>query len=225
MANPKMSGIYEIVNIASGKRYIGSAKSFARRWNVHRCRLRRGNHHSAHLQNAWNKYGEEGFQFRILRLCEIGDLVVVEQELIDTLRPEYNMSPTAGSTIGVEFSPERRAKISAALMGRKRDPAVVEASASKLRGRKLPEGRIAHLIGNLHALGSKHSDEVCAAKAERQRQRYESGTLSRERPPEYREKIAASLRGRKLSPEHRAKVAAAMTGKKRGPYKKKAATE
>lgn len=225
MAAPKMSGIYEIVNVTSGKRYIGSAKSFARRWGVHRCRLRKGTHHSAYLQNAWNKYGEGSFEFRVLIFCEVEDLVAVEQEAIDTLRPDYNMSPTAGSTIGVEFSPERRAKISAANKGRKRDPALVEATASKLRGRKLSAERVAHLIGNTHALGSKHSDDVCAAKSERQRRRYEDGVVSRERPPEYRAKIAASLRGRKLTPEHRAAVSAAMTGKKRGPYKKKLAEE
>lgn len=225
MADLKMSGIYEIVNLANGKRYIGSAKSFARRWAVHRCNLRKGKHHSAYLQSAWNKYGEANFEFRILNTCDVSELVAAEQEAIDTIRPEYNMSPTAGSTIGVEFSPERRAKISAAHKGRKKDPAVVEAGAAKLRGRKLPAARVAHLIGNTHALGSKHSDEVCAAKAERQRRRYAEGTISRERPPEYREKIAASLRGRKLSPEHRANVAAAMRGKKRGPYKKKVATE
>lgn len=225
MADLKMSGIYEIVNRANGKRYIGSAKSFARRWAVHRCNLRKGKHHSTYLQSAWNKYGEANFEFRILNTCDVSELVAAEQEAIDTIRPEYNMSPTAGSTIGVEFSPERRAKISAALKGRKRDPAVVESTASKLRGRKLPAERIAHLIGNTHALGSKPSDEVRAAHAERQRRRYEDGILSRERPPEYREKIAASLRGRKLTPEHRAAVSAAMTGKKRGPYKKKAVTE
>lgn len=225
MADLKMSGIYEIVNLTNGKRYIGSAKSFARRWAVHRCNLRKGKHHSAYLQSAWNKYGEDCFEFRLLKVCAIEDLVSVEQEALDTIRPEYNMSPTAGSTIGVEFSTERRAKISAAHKGRKRDPAAVEASASKLRGRKLPPERIKHLIGNKHAMGQTFSDERRAAMAASTRDQYENGGRSRDRSPEYREKIAASLRGRKLTAEHRAAVSAAMTGKKRGPYKKKAATE
>ena len=51
------SGIYEILNTANGKRYIGSAVHFARRWYLHCWKLNRGEHHSAKLQNAWNKHG------------------------------------------------------------------------------------------------------------------------------------------------------------------------
>lgn len=61
MADPTDSGIYAIVNLANGKRYIGSAKSFARRWYMHRRELGLGKHHSRHLQRSWTRHGAEGF--------------------------------------------------------------------------------------------------------------------------------------------------------------------
>jgi DNA adenine methylase len=59
-------GIYEIANRVNGKRYIGSAAYFNKRWSQHRHQLRRGTHHCAHLQRAWTKYGESEFVFRVL---------------------------------------------------------------------------------------------------------------------------------------------------------------
>lgn len=262
MAGASISGIYEIVNLVNGKRYIGSAVSIHRRWREHLRHLRAGKHKNRHLQAAWSKYGEEAFAFMVLAECEPQRLIELEQDAMDRMAPEYNISPTAGSNLGFKFSEESRAKLSRATMGRGkgvprdpalvartaeahrgkvrppetgrkisekltgrvRDPAHVEATASKLRGRKRSPEAVKHLIGNKHACGQTFSDERRAAMAASTREQYENGR-SRERPPEYREKIAASLRGRKLTPEHRAAVSAAMTGKKRGPYKKKAVTE
>jgi group I intron endonuclease len=59
-------GVYSITNILDNKRYIGSTKkSFNSRLRQHINKLNKGNHHCLHLQNAWNKYGEENFSFTI----------------------------------------------------------------------------------------------------------------------------------------------------------------
>lgn len=225
MAKPIITGIYEIVNVANGKRYVGSAKCVTTRWRMHQWQLRKRIHANAHLQSAWDKYGEQSFEFGMVMACAAEDLLSQEQAAIDRLAPEYNKCPVAGSTRGFVFTAESRAKISAAHKGKRRDPALVEATAAKLRGRVLPPERVAHLIGNKHAAGTVHTEEHRARLAEITREAYASGKRSRERPPEYREKIAASLRGKKLTPEHKAAVSAAMLGKKRGPYKKKPAAE
>lgn len=52
------SGIYCIINIKNSKRYIGSSKNIRQRLWTHRACLRHNNHENAHLQAAWNKYGE-----------------------------------------------------------------------------------------------------------------------------------------------------------------------
>lgn len=85
-----ISGIYAIVNTVNGHRYIGSAVDVQRRWDKHKAELRRGNHHSRHLQNAWNKYGECSFSFLLLRKVEDqSKLLLNEQEFINSRRPEY----------------------------------------------------------------------------------------------------------------------------------------
>src|SRR5579884_2546151 len=73
-------GIYAIVNTVTGERYIGSSSKITERFTDHRWNLRRGTHHSASLQKAWNTYGEDKFLFIILEeVLDIADLESVEQ--------------------------------------------------------------------------------------------------------------------------------------------------
>lgn len=112
------TGIYSITNVLSGKQYIGSAVSFARRWARHKRHLRSGNHPNRKLQAAWAKYGEDSFIFEKIAFCPITDLLAVEQVRIDGLRPHYNLAPTAGSQIGIRYGAEHRAKLSVLHTGR-----------------------------------------------------------------------------------------------------------
>ena len=58
--------IYKIRNLLNGKFYVGSAQDTRTRFRQHRRLLRKGAHHCKHLQNAWNKYGEELFKFEVI---------------------------------------------------------------------------------------------------------------------------------------------------------------
>ena len=58
--------IYKIRNLLNGKFYVGSAQDTRTRFRQHRRLLRKGTHHCKHLQNAWNKHGEELFKFEII---------------------------------------------------------------------------------------------------------------------------------------------------------------
>lgn len=207
------SGIYEIVNKLNGKSYVGSAVNMISRWNGHRMYLRRGLHHSRHLQAAWNKYGSEAFEFRRLIICDRRDLLVYEQIAINAIRPEYNTLLIAGSSIGWKPTPETRAKIGAKARGRKWSPESIAKLSATTTGRKLAPEHAAKLIGNKHAAGRKHTDEW-----KRQASIRNTG-VKRPKSPEYRAKIAAGLRGRKATPQHRANQAAAQLGKKRGTYR------
>ena len=65
-----MQGIYVWVCAINGKVYVGSAKNVAKRRTEHLRMLRAGNHHSIHLQRAWNTYGSETFEFEVLEPVE-----------------------------------------------------------------------------------------------------------------------------------------------------------
>lgn len=112
------SGIYKIRNIQNNNVYIGSAVNIKGRWISHLYMLKKGNHHSKYLQNAWIKYGESAFEFSVIEYCNKEDLVHKEQYYIDAYKPSYNMSPTAGSQIGVKHSEESRRKSGAANIGK-----------------------------------------------------------------------------------------------------------
>lgn len=98
------SGIYQIRNILNGKRYIGSAVSFTRRWAEHKRELHDGTHHSAYLQNAWDKHGAFNFVFEeLLRLADCNQLISIEQIYLDCHKPEYNMNSVAGKPPQASF--------------------------------------------------------------------------------------------------------------------------
>ena len=61
-----MQGVYKILNRKNGKFYIGSSVDIEKRFNSHRKKLIAGTHNNKHLQNAWNKYGEDSFEFFVL---------------------------------------------------------------------------------------------------------------------------------------------------------------
>lgn len=62
----KITGIYSITQLSSGKRYIGSSVNIKRRWASHRSSLNRNLNFNPHLQNSWNKNGRDDFTFEIL---------------------------------------------------------------------------------------------------------------------------------------------------------------
>lgn len=99
------TGIYKIENIISKKYYIGSAVDFSKRWKKHRNDLRKNVHVNKHLQFSWNKYGEEAFNFSVLEEIENKSFLLSrEQYYFDLLKPEYNVCPAAGSSLGCHWS-------------------------------------------------------------------------------------------------------------------------
>ena len=105
-------GIYQILNKINGKLYIGStSESFRKRFNLHKYHLRNDKHKNSHLQYAWNKYGEESFEFSIIEISEIKEEVLDrEQYYIDSFDFEnlYNINPFASG--GLQFDEETLAK-------------------------------------------------------------------------------------------------------------------
>ena len=100
--NNNRAGIYAIVNIANGHKYVGQASNLSKRHTKHFDDLKSGKHFNAYLQNAYKKYGKANFSFTILEYVDDPhetDLSEREQYWIDKLNPEYNLMRFASNII------------------------------------------------------------------------------------------------------------------------------
>lgn len=85
-------GIYQITNIINNQFYIGSSTDVKRRQKDHIRTLNSNKSHSKLLQKAWNAFKQENFRYKVLLLCSIEELFIVEQYFVDILNPQYNIS-------------------------------------------------------------------------------------------------------------------------------------
>lgn len=99
--------IYYIINNTTGKRYVGVTTNYNRRWNKHKSELKKNQHHSNKLQNAWNKYGESDFiwfkkEVEIEKYDDLLNLEIKEIAFYDSYNDGYNC------TIGGELPPNKQ---------------------------------------------------------------------------------------------------------------------
>ena len=138
-----MSGVYQIYNTVNSKRYIGSSIHIEQRFKEHLRNIRENKHVNAHLQSAWNKYGEHSFVFEEVELCEPDQCLKIEQEYIDYYHAAdrkfgYNIDPYADHA-GNTLSEETRKKISEKAKGRKWSKEHHEKWSKIMTGRKKPK--------------------------------------------------------------------------------------
>ena len=87
----KNCGIYVIKNLINGNIYIGSSVNIKNRFNQHKSTLRHNSHKNKHLQNAWNKYGEESFEFFVVEHHSYPEKILgIENKYIYLYDPQYN---------------------------------------------------------------------------------------------------------------------------------------
>lgn len=85
-------GIYFIVNKNNGKIYIGSSVNIKQRISKHKSDLKKNKHHSYLLQRAWNKDGEESFEFKVVEeVYEKNRLKKIEHGYFLKYNPKYNI--------------------------------------------------------------------------------------------------------------------------------------
>lgn len=79
--------LYEITNLLNGMGYVGITKGrIKKRWWAHKNDLKKNKHANRWLQNAYNKYGPEAFEYKVRQVCsslkELNDLekFVLENE-------------------------------------------------------------------------------------------------------------------------------------------------
>lgn len=193
------SGIYQIQNLVSGRSYYGSAVDVERRLYDHRKSLNGNYHRNRFLQRAWDKYGEDAFDFSVLELVENkNDLIPREQVYLDEafspgkIRP-YNICSVAGSLLGTKRTAESRARMSAATKGRIISAEARAKMSAKMKGRIRTKEHQDKL--NMARIGFRHTEESKAKVSASKK-----GTIHSD---EWRAKVSAALKGRPVAQSHR----------------------
>jgi group I intron endonuclease len=129
--NDEIPGIYCIYCKINNKIYIGSSIDLKKRKYMHFWFLKHNRHHSRHLQGAYNKYGLENMVFIIIENTDKSNLIKLEQKYLDKYKSfdqekGFNISPTAGNTLGNPCSLETRHKISMGNKGKIRSQEMIE---------------------------------------------------------------------------------------------------
>lgn len=116
------AGIYEILNIDTNVRYVGSSSNISNRFKQHLAMLKKGTHHSIYLQNAWNKYTEKSFIFKTIAILENYELLETEQRLLDIEHQgkTYNVAKDAVAWMrGRKHSTKTKEEMSKSRIGNK----------------------------------------------------------------------------------------------------------
>ncbi len=211
------SGIYAIINLVTGKAYVGQAFNFKKRWTNHEVELRLNRHCNPYLQASWNKYGEQNFIFIVLECCESDALTLREQFWMDKLKVTdrefgYNYAPAAGSLLGFKASEETKAKLairSAKLKGVPRSEEIKAKISATTKGRVVSEETREKM--RLARLGKKHSTETKAIMSQQRKgNKFAAGVVH---SPERIEKRVSNLRGKPRSAEVIEKIRQSSIGK------------
>jgi group I intron endonuclease len=178
------SGIYKITNTVNGNFYIGSSSNIRKRKEKHFRYLRKGGHENKHLQNAFNKYGEEAFIFEVIKLVEQSQLLQEEQILLNEHfgKPYfYNMCPTAGSPAvkGRIKTELHRTKIAESVKQfYKNNPLHKEKLAEYKRGISLPEETRQKMRESKKRGNEHHNAKLNEMIVKEIRQKYQPKTYS-----------------------------------------------
>lgn len=131
-----MTGIYIILNNIDNRVYVGSAVNLDTRLYHHKRDLKRGKHHNEHLQNFYNKYGDDALSFEVLEtITDKNILIEREQYYIDKYPNKFNICLVAGNSLNRKCSEETKLKISKSLK-RANLKGIPKSEKTKLKMRK-----------------------------------------------------------------------------------------
>ena len=181
------SGIYCIENKINNKKYYGSSIDIHRRWLEHINELNRNVHTNKHLQQSWNKYGKDNFEFKVELRVYPQYLLFIEQIYLDNNVGGYNIRKNAKSLLGMKHSEETKRKIGKANTGRKLSDEHKQKLSIAHLGKKMAEEV------RLRMIGRKIPRDI-VEKAARSR-------TGSKRSLETRKKMSAWQIGRKMSKE------------------------
>jgi group I intron endonuclease len=197
----KICGVYEIINTINNKKYIGQSIDIYRRWKDHQCKLQTNSHNNEYLQRAWNKYGEENFEFKICEVCSEDKLderecfYIKEYQTCNQLYG-YNLKDGGGHH---DVSEEARLHMSQAHVNQWTEERRKEMRI-KYSGEKNPFYGKKHTEETRRKIAEANKLRVWSEKSKQKMRDRMTGSVSPNRgktvPQEVRDKISASLKGK-----------------------------
>lgn len=179
MGDSTESGVYQILNKINGKRYIGSAVNFMKRWSDHRTHLIKNIHPNGYLQKSVNKYGIDSFNFEIVeKVTDLTQLLQREQYWMDYYKSSddlfgYNIRLNAQNNKGLKHSDETKQKMRLAHLGKKQSLEHIKNAADSHRGKKRTEEQAKRCARTW-------SDEQRQQRSEQQKQIFKRDGISEE---------------------------------------------
>ena len=107
-----MIGLYCITNKINGKKYFGQSIDLERREKQY---FNQSHFPNDHLKNAFNKYGEENFNFEIIKVCKEKYLDRLEKlyiRIYDTMNKNKGYNKESGGHLNKHHSDESKQKMS-----------------------------------------------------------------------------------------------------------------
>jgi group I intron endonuclease len=144
MGKEKVCCIYGIKNKTDNKIYIGQTINLENRIKDHMKRLSNEKHWNNYLQRAWDKHGEENFEFIVLEECEENKDILNEKEIywikkLNSTNKEFGYNGEHGGSANKKVSEETREKMSKARMGKLLSDGTKRKIREKLRNRIVSE--------------------------------------------------------------------------------------
>ena len=185
----QVSGIYRIVNIITGKMYIGQSLDVKNRIRVHRYQLKKGSHGNDHLLRSYNIHGASNFKYEILYTIEnqtntkeqiIQILNKNEEYFIngyDSFKNGYNLTSGGDNKI---FSEESIAKMSASHIGQ----------IPSLKCRQMTSERMKNRV-----VSDETKRRLSAALKGKRRFGAKNGFYGKKHTEESKQKMSESLKG------------------------------
>lgn len=110
--NKGKAGVYNWLNLISGKSYVGSSINLGKRFqNYFNYNYISGSRQNMIIHKALLSYGYSNFKVEILEYCNKDETLAREQYYLDLLKPEYNILKIAGSPLGVKHSEATKIKM------------------------------------------------------------------------------------------------------------------
>ena len=183
-------GLYCITNKINGKKYFGQSTNIEERKKHYFNYNRFPNNH---IKNAFNKYGKENFEFKIIKVCKEKYLDRFEKLYIrinDTQTPKKGYNKETGGGLNKHHSEETKKKISESKKGTTLSEETKKKIGEKNKGKTL-------------------SEETKKKVSENNARYWEGKTFSKE----HKKKLSEANKGKTLSEETKKKISEANKGK------------